>query len=218
MADNSKKAEQKEAYEALQRLMDDLGEPFEVWDDLVGLTAGNPLAELANMLAGLPRYDDRAAALVYGAMLEHSLEIAISTYFVVDPKALRRVFDYSAMGPLATFESKIRLGLALGVFEQKMHDDLRMLKQIRNAFAHARSKIDFYTPAVVSACNSLNYRSQGIRDSPLPPARVVFTFAVAFLSAFLHSDKTTPRSFRGSALYAKLYGSPEPSPEKSDPA
>jgi hypothetical protein len=209
---------QKAAYEALQNLMDDPGQPFQVWDDLVGLaTLDSPYAKMANDLLGLPKYDDRAAALVYGATLEHSLEIAIATYFVADPKAVKRVFNYSAHGPLATFDSKIRLGLALGVFDQKMYDDLLMLKQIRNAFAHAKSIVNFYTPAVVCACDSLSCQLQGRVNSPLPPARERFTFIVAFVSTFLSSDPSSPRSFKSSALYSALY-KPRASPEKHGPA
>ena len=96
--------------DALHALMDAPGTPDDIWDDLLGSIGDDPKDRLVRALVGHPKYDDRAAAIVFGAMLEHALEIAIGSVFASTQKRIKRLFSYQQRGPLATFSAKVRKG------------------------------------------------------------------------------------------------------------
>jgi DNA-binding MltR family transcriptional regulator len=53
-------------------------------------------------------------------------------------------------GPLRSFSSKIAMGYALGIYDKRMHSDLNIVRNIRNAFAHPKKLIQFDHLAVVA--------------------------------------------------------------------
>lgn len=116
--------------------------PNDLWRDI-----SSPLAEHAT---------DQTIALVFGAAVEQSLEIAIATHFVLDEDSCRRMFnDPNDMAPIATFATKISMGYALGIYEKHIRDELKLIKAIRNAFAHSAAEIDFSDDRIAKACNEL---------------------------------------------------------------
>ena len=66
------------------------------------------------------------------------------------------MFSYP-YGPLREFNAKIAMGRALGIYDNRMRDDLRWIKDIRNAFAHVRFKVDFGTPEIQAAVDQLQF-------------------------------------------------------------
>lgn len=97
---------------------------------------------------------DRAFAIVSSSILEDNLEFAILSRFV---DLSQRDIDYLFKGdaPLATFSAKIKIAFALGVFNVDVRADLNCIRDIRNAFAHARRSIDFNTLEIAAACEHL---------------------------------------------------------------
>ena len=93
-------------------------------------------------------FNDRAIALTVTALLEQFLETAISSHLEIDENEARKLFDDDADGPLSTFSRKIAMGYALGVYDSHMKSDLNFIRQIRNAFAHAKVHLDFATPEI----------------------------------------------------------------------
>jgi DNA-binding MltR family transcriptional regulator len=53
-------------------------------------------------------------------------------------------------GPLGSFYSRIAMGYALGIHDNNMRNDLNIVRNIRNAFAHSRKSIQFDHPAVAA--------------------------------------------------------------------
>jgi DNA-binding MltR family transcriptional regulator len=53
---------------------------------------------------------------------------------------------FSGHGPLSTFSGMIDLGYAFELFDTKIYNDLRALKDIRNAFAHSTDALHFDSP------------------------------------------------------------------------
>jgi DNA-binding MltR family transcriptional regulator len=98
---------------------------------------------------------DRSLILVLSGAVEQTLEMAISTHFVVNEAASARMFDDSANGPLATFAAKIRIGYALGIYSKTLRDELNMIRHIRNLVAHAKEPLDFSSPEIVAGCATL---------------------------------------------------------------
>lgn len=203
------------AYRALQRLMEEPGLPGEMLLDLAASLTDDPADRLARMLGGKPDYDDRAAALVYGAMVEQSLEIALSTHFVVDVKESNRLFSYADDdGYIANFAAKIALGHALGIYDHQMRGDLTWIRHIRNAFAHARLDVGFHTEAIILACDQLRFP----RHNPkwVTP-RQKFTATAGLVAMFLRGAGISVRPLRFDhpgvlAIYSLYY---PPSPDKS---
>jgi len=52
-------------------------------------------------------------------------------------------------GPLNSFSSKIIVGYALGIYDEGMRNDLNIVRNIRNVFAHSKRLIQFDHPLIV---------------------------------------------------------------------
>jgi hypothetical protein len=196
------------------------GSDNDIWMDLIASVEGGLKSRLERVFAGPPEYDDRAAAIVFGAMVEQSLEGALATHFVIGDQEARNLFTYSEEGRISTFSAKIALGAALGVYDHRMRHDLTWLKHIRNAFAHARVYVAFHTEAIVLACDQLAYPPKGTDEAPYEgmakTPRQRYTQASAMISTFLRLRWTIPLRFdapRVSQLYETLYGPSTSSPE-----
>ena len=208
--------EENRVFRALESLMAEPGTREDMWSDVLRhIYKDEP--ELAEIAESLPNHSDRDAALIYGAMVENFLERAIATHFV-SGESTTALFSYRSSGPLATFAAKIQIGYALGVYEEHMRSDLRWIKNIRNAFAHVRKRIDFSTPAIADACSMLTPRgfpkkADGTESAPPPGNREVFAMNATLTADFLgqKGNRDTPRRFTDSHLYYAIYGLPLPS-------
>jgi hypothetical protein len=213
------KGKKDQAYVALQRLMEEPGSDHVILQDLLHSIDDSPRSQLVRALAGTPQFDDRAVAIVFGAMLERSLEIAIRTHFAIKEEEARRLFSYTDDGPLASFSAKTAMGYALGLYCEKMYRDLKWIARIRNAFAHARVEVGFHAGAIIGACDQLTmpYRPKsgepdvGIAKTP----RQRFTACVGMMALYLRQGPPGPLKFKGSAVYRAMYGGPPSSPAKS---
>jgi DNA-binding MltR family transcriptional regulator len=102
--------------------------------------------------------NDRALALMLGAILEQGIESAILSHLIpMDEKDAHRFFGPPDEAPL-TFDVKIRLAYALGVYGSDSKDDITLIRHIRNAFAHTKSYIDFLDNDIIEMCDHLRYR------------------------------------------------------------
>jgi DNA-binding MltR family transcriptional regulator len=114
--------------------------------------------------------NDRAGALVLNAILEHALEKAIASHFVLKYEEAKRLFVGKEEVALANLSTKITLGYYLGIFPEWIRKDLTILKNIRNSFAHSTAPINFEHPAIQEQCAELSpnkvkfYPSEFLRD------------------------------------------------------
>ncbi len=96
--------------------------------------------------------DDRALALVVGAIVEQSLETAILSHCIqITPKEL---FGDIQEAPV-TFATKINLGYALGIYGKETKNDLNNIRMIRNVFAHTKTDIDFESFEISELCQHI---------------------------------------------------------------
>jgi hypothetical protein len=58
-------------------------------------------------------------------------------------------------GPFSTFDQKITAAFAFRIFDEATKDNLKIVKNIRNAFAHAKKLIDFNHELVVAELNKI---------------------------------------------------------------
>jgi hypothetical protein len=89
-----------------------------------------------------------------------------------DANLLKLLFD--DRGPLQPFGSRIHLGYALGIYGGGVYADLKTIKDIRNAFAHAAEDIDFATVAGLPLFRDLFVVTGYAARSRFTISRIVF--------------------------------------------
>lgn len=111
--------------------------------------------EVIAYFGALDTESDRAVAILACTTLEDALEDAIRSRMVaLSTDAAGHLF--SGEGPLSTFSAKTKVGFALGLYGSKANADLNCIRDIRNAFAHAKVPIAFDTKEVADAISTLN--------------------------------------------------------------
>jgi hypothetical protein len=98
--------------------------------------------------------DDRSLCLLLACQLENTLERAID-FGIGEQTADMRKAMYDQDGPLGTFSRKITLAAAMTLLGSISHENLRLMRHIRNAFAPAKVPITFDTEEVSDACAGL---------------------------------------------------------------
>jgi hypothetical protein len=99
------------------------------------------------------------------SMVEVELEKALRKRFArSDDETWGRLT--SDIGPLNTFHQKIETAYALKIVDEKLRDDLVLIRKVRNAFAHTRRMIDFDEEAVAVEVNKFK---TAVRPRPKKP-------------------------------------------------
>lgn len=64
-------------------------------------------------------------------------------------------------GPFCTFNAKILMGRALRLYDDTLRDHLKLIKGVRNAFAHSKALLTFDNPVILDA----------LRTAKIPPRK-----------------------------------------------
>jgi DNA-binding MltR family transcriptional regulator len=105
-----------------------------------------------------PGLDDCSVVLLATGLIENFLRVSLISIFradAVSKKMIRTVFE--GHGALSTFSAKIEVCAGLGNITEEVRNDLKIVKDVRNSFAHSVSQLhlkDF------NACRSLKLRSK----------------------------------------------------------
>jgi hypothetical protein len=124
--------------------------------DLKAFTRGDlTLADLPQLEAEMYGFNDRARAVMLGAMIEAFLEkfLLYRTRPTLNADDRRQLFDFR--GPLGDFASKILIAYAFNWYGPDTRNDLDLIRILRNEFAHSRKSFDLTTPEVASVCGNL---------------------------------------------------------------
>lgn len=99
-----------------------------------------------SIVAELAGGNDRATMILVGARVENALTYALSSLIRADlaDSEMKALFEQN--GVLSAFSAKIRLGHALSLCTGPMRDSLDVIREARNACAHAQLPISFATP------------------------------------------------------------------------
>lgn len=122
----------------------------------------NALTELTKQEAGPNHFEEfyaqtrgeknhRGAAILLAANTEVALDHAIRR--IIDKE--RQSILFRSQGALSSLRNKIHFGYGLGLFGKETFDALEMIREIRNAFAHAQIPISFEMPELIEACDLL---------------------------------------------------------------
>jgi hypothetical protein len=142
--------------------------------------------ELGDFWDLLALESDRGVAIMAGSLVENTLRTAVACR-LADPGAdMMKTWFEGPTAPFGSFAAKIKLGRAMGIYAEKMEQQLSLLKDIRNAFAHRSRPLDFRHPVILDACVKLSPR-KGMPDDP-NPARVRYEAVCMALAHLLVKD------------------------------
>lgn len=128
-----------------------------------GKDAFKDLPGLAAIIADLGTKSQTAVALVSAAALEQALEVLLLTK--MRPLSNTKAEDiFSGYGPLASFSAKTDIAYAFELIDDGVYADLRTIKSIRNAFAHAVETTHFHSDEI----KKLIRRFEGWNGRPDP--------------------------------------------------
>jgi hypothetical protein len=109
---------------------------------------------------------ERAAAIMAGAFVERALEEALRGRLIDPGGDIMDDWFHGPLAPFGTFSAKITLGRAVALYGQEMEKYLKVIKGIRNAFAHHVLPLGFSNASVVKELNKLRPYTLGGKRPP----------------------------------------------------
>ena len=160
------------------------------------------------LVNSLSRFEHPITTAVLGcAMVEHQLELSIQKRIPRKDEDTWKALTLE-IGPLSTFHRKITLALALKVIDEKMSDDLHIVRNIRNAFAHARRLIDFKNELVIKElldAHSLTAKTKReLRKAEKNEGQVSYAVVCLTLGLKLLKKRTRPKRGKYSNIVKAL--------------
>jgi DNA-binding MltR family transcriptional regulator len=143
---------------------------------------------MAEFLHEFQKETDRAAAVLGGAYLESRLEELLRSKFVGPSKLVDDLLR--RQGALSSFSAKISIAYAVGLISKQAAEDLHVVRDIRNHFAHEPSGTSFKEIKVEKWVRKFNILKI-IKGIPMSSSRLSFNLAVAAL--LLNSIETRIR-------------------------
>lgn len=189
-------------YEGLRKLIQDRPDTNRAWEHLGHWHLGSG--------------DDRSDVLLAVALLEQSIENAILQFFANKDDT---IFIDQSEGNLSNLSMKIRLAYALGIIEDKIRKELKIIKDVRNVFAHSASIVRFDSEEISNAIEQLVIPKTvkwGSLAGPRPlTPREKFAASVRMLYAYLTGVEKKERdaSYKKSIFYIVILLGEHPSPE-----
>jgi len=142
---------------------------------------------------------DRAVAIIGAAYVDLVLLEAITRQLErPDPEVINTLFGDG--GPLQAFGARIQLGYAMGIYGEGVLQDLRAVKEIRNAFAHCAEALDFDNVDVARLARALIFpRRVQFAGHPKPSTpRELYVTAIELLTDnLLHDISSRARGLGG---------------------
>ncbi len=100
---------------------------------------------------------ERAGAIVSAAQIEDTLAEAIKGRLREMNAGDIGVLFSGLASPLNSFHAKIHLGFALALYDQAVREDLQVVKDVRNRFAHHIPAKSFDDEIIKKLCEKLHY-------------------------------------------------------------
>ena len=126
------------------------------WEDgLRRLYRATPSQDIQSTVINIMRgpADDRSAALAAAAMADTGLMAGILAV-PPQPKGVEALF-WAKKAKYPTFDKRIRKATQLGLIGPQTEKNLRVIRLVRNVFAHAMVEVTFTTPEIVAACHEI---------------------------------------------------------------
>ena len=130
------------------------------------------IAELAakqiSIIGDLAKETDRGAVLVAAAYLDDAIEVLLRARLLPEKKVLDQL-----LGDRVPTRAKDNLAYALGLVGQEVRQDLKLIREIRNEFAHSHRHVSFSQAEIKNKCYKLktarHEREMIQKHMPQPP-------------------------------------------------
>jgi DNA-binding MltR family transcriptional regulator len=140
--------------------------------------------DLSRFLTELQTETDRGLALVAASVLDDKLR-GVLTAFFAENSAASRLLD-SGNAPLGTFSSRADACHALGLIDDFEHQEITLVRKVRNEFAHGLHGTRFQTEPIRGFCSSLKSNLPEDAGHPTTDARFRFINSVVSLVSRLY--------------------------------
>jgi mannitol operon repressor len=140
--------------------------------------------DLARFLGELQSESDRGLALVGASVLDDKLRATLGAFFV-ECNAAQRLLEH-ANAPLGTFSARADTCLALGLIDQGEHEEISLIRKVRNEFAHGLHGTAFKSEPIRGYCSSLKSLLPEGAGHPTTDPRFRFINAVVSLVSRLY--------------------------------
>ena len=117
-------------------------------------TGNLEIDDLNSLLESLWNLDDRGLVLALAAFAEDTLGMLLVAYLGDTKQAKDLIVNFSA--PLGSFSTRIKAAFAIGLLHREQYDDLELLREIRNAFAHDWQGVSFERDQIKSFVRSMH--------------------------------------------------------------
>lgn len=134
----------------------------------------------------LLKESDKGLALIGATVMKDALEHCFSRKFIhgLGTTCLDDIFNYE--GPLGSFSNRIKIAYALGTFNSVVRDELEIIRDIRNAFAHSVIHLSISTKEIAEATEELvayHLLDESLKVNDI--LRGTFTMTIVNLYTFL---------------------------------
>jgi len=109
-------------------------------------------SDMARLVDDFQKETDRGVALLGAAFLDDVLAVMLRAFFVDDREAVNKLI--TAGRPLESFGSRTHLGYCVGLLGTDIYDDMNLIREIRNDFAH-RQPTSFELEEISLKCRKL---------------------------------------------------------------
>lgn len=159
---------------------------------------------LVQLAAEASSRSDRSLAVAAAATLETVLQVVLRCYFARDDKFVSQAFDHT----LSNLNDKISAAYCIGIINQGLLENLRLVAKIRNAFAHDVTVDSFLNETVRTPLEVL-FEDQAVGEGPEANAKLRdgfiqlvsrtasslhrIVFAIAYRDGSLHPVDEIPK-------------------------
>jgi hypothetical protein len=106
---------------------------------------------------------DFAVVLISASYLDTSL-LSILHNYLKNSKITDKILD-SNNGILGTFSSRLDIAYCLDIIDKKTYQDLTIIMNIRNKFAHSHLKVDFKNEEIAKLCEQFHFYNMRLTDN-----------------------------------------------------
>jgi hypothetical protein len=132
----------------------------------------NTQDDLTAIMLEIATQNDRGVAITAGALMEDRLEFAIQAHWPTPMSSTLHDTLFVGYGPLASFSAKIDLGHAMGLYGPITRADLKIIKWVRNEFAHDMGPLEFTSDHIAKKVKQLK-SPRTPPEKPMSPLKEV---------------------------------------------
>jgi DNA-binding MltR family transcriptional regulator len=135
-------------------------------------------SDLTAAIDSLKRESDRGAAVLAASLVENALGLFLERHCRqhVGSNAAKKLFDSN--GPIATFSQRTLVATAFGLIEKADQEQLNLIREIRNHFAHHPLEASFNDAMVLEKTKQLRFH---LASSNIPELQALGSSRMAYL-------------------------------------